>query len=430
MDLQQLVDYAASLDCIHCGLCLRTCPTYQLTGREASSPRGRIYMMRAVAEGELDASDPDYGEELDFCLVCRHCESACPAGVRFGEMMEHARDGRARLTPPALPERAARWIGFGRVLPSRALLRIAFGGLRLLQRTGLLRLVAKLGGERGRALAGFPGIPPAGERRLLPRHTPPEGTARGEVAVLEGCVMPELYGRVNRATVRVLAAAGHGCHTAPGHACCGALHAHNGELEGARALARETIQRFEAVPQGPEGPLPIVVNSAGCGAHMKDYARLLADDAAWSERAARLAARVRDLSEVLAADGDAAVGTRPVQLPGSVAYDDPCHLCHGQGVRSQPRELLDRVRGLERVELSESESCCGSAGIYSLLRPGDSNAVFETKRASLERSGARVLVTANPGCQQQWESGLARAGSDVRVLHLAEVLALALPPGR
>jgi len=431
MDARDLVDYAASLDCIHCGLCLRTCPTYQLAGRESSSPRGRIHLMRAVAEERLDPLAPAYGEELEFCLVCRHCESVCPAGVRFGEMMEHARSALAKAAPRPWHERFARWIGFERLLPSRRALRFTFGALRLLQRTGLDRVVARFAGKRGASLAFMPAVPPASERALLPATTPAGGERIGAVAVLEGCVMPELYGRVNRDTVAVLCAAGFECRTAPGHVCCGALHAHNGELERARELARDTIERFDALGEDAGALLPIAVNSAGCGAHMKAYGQLFADDAQVRERAQRFSARVRDFSELVAPHVVQLGLNMPAgALPGPITYDDPCHLCHGQRIRKEPRTLLDAVSGLRRVELENSESCCGSAGIYSLLRPADSQAIFAPKAAALERSGAAVLVTANPGCQLQWESGLARAGSHVRVMHLAEVLARALQEAR
>lgn len=429
MDARELVDYAASLDCIHCGLCLRTCPTYRLTGAESSSPRGRIHLMRAVAEERLDARTPGYAEELDFCLVCRHCESVCPAGVRFGEMMEHARDALEREAPRPVLERFVRFVGFERVLVRRGALALAFAALRFAQRTGLVRLAARFGGARGRALAALPPVPTARERRLLPPSTPAQGERRGALALLEGCVMPGLYGRVQRATARVLAAAGWEVRTAPGHVCCGALHAHNGRLEGARRQARDTIARFERLGDERGAPLPLVNASAGCGAHLKAYGHLLADDADWAERARAFSARVHDFSEFLARDPSALRGRlRAPGDAGTLAYDDPCHLCHGQGVRRPPRDLLDLIEGLRRVELEESESCCGSAGIYSLLRPADSAAVFEGKRAALERSGARTLVTANPGCQLQWESGLAAAGSPVRVAHLAEILDESLPP--
>lgn len=425
MRREDLVDYAKSLDCIHCGLCLRTCPTYQLTGAEPSSPRGRIYLMRAVAEGKVDARDAAYREEIDFCLVCRHCESVCPAGVRFGEMMETARTGLEASSPRPLPVRIARYVGFELVLRSRMWMSAAAGALRMAQVTGLARLVAPLLGDRGRSLAAQPTVPPRRERRALAGVTAAAGEKRGRVAVLEGCVMRELYGRVNRATVAVLSELGFESHVAARHVCCGALHAHNGRLEGARELARSTIQQLESLAGHGEPPLDVIVNSAGCGAHMKGYGHLLADDPEWAERAARFSSRVRDFSEFVAANAPA--GWK-AQLPGSetLAYDDPCHLCHGQQVRAQPRSLLDLVAGARRVELPDAESCCGSAGIYSFARPSDSQAVFARKLASLDACGADVLVTANPGCQIQWETGLRRAGRRARVAHLAEILAAAL----
>lgn len=401
---QELVDYAASLDCIHCGMCVTSCPTWKLTGVESSSPRGRIHLMRAVAEGELEP-DADYVEEMEFCLLCRHCESVCPSGVRFGAMMEIARDGITRKIGRPLRERFVRWIGFRVLLPHARLLRVAAALVRLAQKMGLPRL-------------GAPAMPPASELRTLPPRTPARRERLGEVAVLEGCVMPLLYGRVNRATVDVLARCGFDVHCPAPRTCCGSLHAHNGDLEGARMLARRTIEAFDSVPG------EIVVNSAGCSAHMKDYGHLLKDDFAWRERAEAFVARVRDLSEFLATDRcRARLASAPHRSgAGSVAYDDPCHLCHGQGIRAQPRRLLDSIPGLRRVEMQGSESCCGSAGIYSLLRPTTAAEILDPKIRALVECGASTLVTANPGCQLQWEAGLARAGVDVRVAHLAEIL--------
>jgi glycolate oxidase iron-sulfur subunit len=346
----------------------------------------------------------------------------CPAGVRFGEMMETTRSSIERTTKRPALERFARWLGFRVVLPSRAWLKLAVSALRFGQQTGLLDLVAPLFGERGRSLKTLPRVPRGGERRSLPASTPARGGKRGEVAVLQGCVMPELYGRVNRATVEVLAANGFESKVPPDHVCCGALHAHNGDLEGARELARTTIEQFERCGS----TVPTVVNSAGCGAHMKEYGRLLEDDPQWSERAKRFGERVVDFSEFVAAN--ASDQWKPALAPnalGAIAYDDPCHLCHGQQIRAQPRTLLDRIAGAQRVELPNSEGCCGSAGIYSVLRPRDSQAIFAGKLKALESCGARVLVTANPGCQLQWDSGLARARSGCKVMHVAEVLALA-----
>lgn len=241
--------------------------------------------------------------------------------------------------------------------------------------------------------------------------------------------MPELFGRVNHAMARVLAKAGLNVKTAKGHVCCGALHAHNGELEHARELARQTIERFDAVDPNAR----VVLDSAGCGAHMREYGRLLANDPAWAKRAERFGARVVDLSEELTRP-DAlerlteALGpnTAPDLSRAPIAWDDPCHLCHGQGVRDQPRALLDLARPGARVELDGAEQCCGSAGIYSVLRPADSLDVLAPKLEALRASGAKVLVTGNPGCHQQWHVGVSREGLDVEVLHLAEVLDRAL----
>ena len=405
MDAKTLVDYAASLDCIHCGLCVTSCPTWKLTGVESSSPRGRVHLMRAVAEGEL-APNADYVEEMEFCLLCRHCESVCPSGVRFGAMMETARDAITRKVGRPLFARILRRLGFRVLLFHPALLRASATLLRFAQRL-------RLGPKRA------PAVPPASERRPLPERTNAAAARRGAVSVLEGCVMPLLYGRVNRATVAVLARAGFDVWSPRGQACCGSLHAHNGDLEGARTLARRTIAAFE-VDEGA-----VVVNSAGCSAHMKDYGHLLADDPAWRARAERFAARVRDFTEFLAGkiEFPRAAGDR-----GRIAYDDPCHLCHAQRIRSQPRTLLDAVPGLARVEMRDSEACCGSAGIYSVVRPDASAAILDPKIAAFLETGATTLVTANPGCQMQWEAGFARAGVRARVAHVAEILEEASRP--
>ncbi|MEM9380684.1 MAG: heterodisulfide reductase-related iron-sulfur binding cluster [Planctomycetota bacterium] len=420
-----LVDHARSLDCIHCGLCLTTCPTYQLTGSETSSPRGRIHLMRAVAEGRHEP-DAAFEDEMGFCLVCRHCESVCPAGVEFGAMMEFTRGSLKERRPPGPLARVARWIGFGLILPKRAGLRCAALGLRAVQALRLDRIAAPLLGVRGEVLKHLPRVPSARDRRPLPGVTPATGEKRGTALVLEGCVMPELFGRVNRAVASTLAATGLEVRTARSHVCCGALHAHNGEIAGAEDLARSTIERFDAVD--PEAR--IVVDSAGCGAHMREYDRLLANDPAWRERAAAFSRRVVDYSEEMSRPE--AVERLRVALSdrhgvaGPVTWDDPCHLCHGQGVTQQPRALLDLVPGLERVDMQGADSCCGSAGIYSVLRPDDSLAVLDPKLDHLAATGARTLVTANPGCHQQWQIGIGRAGTGVEVLHLAEVLERAI----
>jgi glycolate oxidase iron-sulfur subunit len=418
----QLVDYVKSLDCIHCGLCLQTCPTFRLTGQEASSPRGRIHLMRAVAEDRL-APDAVFADEMEFCLLCRHCESVCPAGVRFGAMMEFTRGALEEAQPRGKGRAFLRWLGFRAVLPHRVVLRLAGSLLRAAQVLRLDRLADRVLGDRG--MRHLPRVPPLSARRLLPRRIAAEGVTSGEVALLEGCVMPEFHGRVNRATARSLARLGFAVRV-PVVACCGSLHAHNGDLAGARALAHGLVEAFERERDAGGTPLPVVVNSAGCGAHMKELHHLFPDSDPWHARAA-LAARVQDYS----GDRGPAASNAPTapELPQPAHLGRPLSPVSRAGVRAQPRAILERIDGLASVPLDDSESCCGSAGIYSLLRPADSRAIFAKKLADLERSGARTLVTANPGCQIQWESGLARAGSSVRVVHLAEVVDAALGRG-
>ena len=441
-DWSHLVEYARSLDCIHCGLCLETCPTYRLTGRESASPRGRVHLMRGLGEARLE---PDVGlvDELDGCLLCRRCESVCPAGVHFGAMLEHCRDGLEGVRERDAARDAWRFLGFRVLLPHRPLL----GALAAVTRAGQrLGLVDRLGGLVARVLPDprdLPPVPAARDRRRLPRRTPARADAPAaglppRVLVLEGCLMPVLFGRVNRATVDAMATLGVTVDSPRAAGCCGALHAHNGDLDEARRLALALMDALEDPDDAP-----VLVNSAGCGAHLKDWTELFDERDPAHARAAALAARVVDLTELLAPALAAGLpaGAADSPDPGALAaalglepgdrvtWDDPCHLCHGQGLRAEPRAVLDAALAggdLERVELHDSEGCCGSAGIYSILEPEASSEILDAKLDQLEATGARLLVTANPGCQLQWEQGVRRRGLDVRVRHLAEVLALRL----
>lgn len=425
-DWSSLVDYAKSLDCIHCGLCLETCPTYRLTGRESASPRGRVHLMRALGEGRIE---PDGGliDELDGCLVCRRCESVCPAGVEFGAMLGHARDGLEDLRPTAMRRRLLRWIGLRLLLPHRQALASVAAATRLGQATGVLKLAAPLLPSSFPPAGDIPQVPPRAQRQRLPRETPAE-PATERAIVLEGCLMPVLFGDVNRATASVLAALGVTAVAPPSAGCCGSLHAHNGDLEEARRLARAMIEAFEIEE------VPIVVNSAGCGAHLAEYPELFDPSDPWHARASALAARVVDFTRFVArrlqrSTLKAFTQAGPFSGTRRLTWDDPCHLCHGQGIREEPRQLLDALVAstpdLERVELDDSEGCCGSAGIYSLLEPEASRQILEAKLDALEETGADLLVTANPGCQLQWQTGIKRRGLDVRVAHIAKLFALA-----
>jgi len=411
-----IVAYTDTLDCIHCGLCLRTCPTYELTGVESSSPRGRIHLIRSAFEGRIDPG-PGYAEELSFCLMCRRCESVCPAGVHFGALMEHARDAQVKRVPPTLFVRVLRHVGLRWLLPSRTLLRVVGALARFGEWSGARALVRQLLGKLGAFLDHAPTVPPLAEQRPLPAASAPPagGFLRGTVVLLEGCVAPLLTGRSNRATFDSLRALGFDVRVPRAIVCCGSLHAHNGDWEGARGLARRAIDAFESAAPADA---PVVTNSAGCGSHLRELEGLFETDDPWRVRAARLRARVRDYSQVVAGPLEE---LRPrAATAEAVAYDDPCHLCHGQGVRSEPRRVLAALDGLNVRLLDDPEACCGAAGLYSLSRPADSRDIFAPRLAAFERSGATVLVTANPGCLLQWQSGLAPRGA--RAVHLAELV--------
>jgi glycolate oxidase iron-sulfur subunit len=405
--------------CVHCGLCLASCPTFAELGTEMDSPRGRIFLIKSLAEGRIGLSDSSV-EHLSLCLDCRACETACPSGVPYGRLIEAAKAEIERQRPGGLGRRAFRWANFGLLLGHPRLLALAAAGLRLYQASGLQWLVRRSGLVR--ALPGtlpawealLPRLPAAADRAPLAPSTPAEGEPRGRVAVLTGCVQAVVFGAHNRATARVLAKNGWEVVAPPEQGCCGALNAHGGDHARALAMARCTIDVFERT-----GVDAVVVNTSGCGAHMKAYGALLADDPAYADRARRVAASVRDLSEFLAATplrGPLAA------VPMTVTYHDPCHVVHGQKIRTAPRALLGQVPGLRVVDLPESDWCCGSAGIYNLTQPDMATRLLRRKVRHVTSTGAEAVVTANPGCILQIQQGLREAGSDIRVLHLVEIL--------
>ncbi len=404
---------ARFLSCIHCGLCLSACPTFTLLGTEADSPRGRIYLMRAMAEGRLQPSETVLSH-LDSCLGCRACETACPSGVRYGELLEETRSATE-------PTRQRPWRGkltramLLATLTNPERLAVAMGGASLLgggdpQMPGFL-----IGLMTGRPSAAMP-LP---ERpRFTPRAWPavmkPQGPTRARVAFLTGCVMSVLYSRTNDATVRCLLRNGVEVHVPSSQGCCGAFHAHNGEARAARDMARRNIDAFERADVDA-----IVVNSAGCGSTMKEYGHLLKDDSRYADPARAFSAKVKDITETLADLGDLA----PFEpTPRRVTYHDACHLAHGQGVRAQPRALLSRIPGLELLPLTESDWCCGSAGIYNFTQPEIAEPLLERKLAHIEATGAEWVVTGNPGCFMWIATGLAAKQSPIRILHTVEAL--------
>lgn len=401
--------YEGTLDCVHCGLCLDACPTYRETGREISSPRGRVYLMRAAAEGRMPLGEV-MAEEMYLCLGCRACETACPSGVRYGALVEEARAavdaaGLREGTPKRLERLALRGVV---ARPGR--LRALVGALGLVQRAGLDRLARRLLPRRLREMhALLPRIPPRRARRRLPERTSAEGARRGRALLLEGCVMPELFGPVNAAAARLLAHAGLEVGAPRGQGCCGALHAHSGDARFAEGLARRNLRAFDA-----EEADYVVSTSAGCGAALRDYGRWLPGEGEG------LAGRARDVCELLDALGLPEPRRR---LELRVCYDDPCHLLHGQGVKEAPRRLLARVPGLELVPHEDASECCGAAGIYNVTHPAMSRAVLARKLDALERADPDVIATGNPGCLMQLAAGVRGRGMRARVAHPVELLA-------
>jgi glycolate oxidase iron-sulfur subunit len=397
--------------CVHCGICLPACPTYRVLGQEMDSPRGRVYLIRAAAEGRLGLTH-GLAHHLDLCLGCRACETACPSGVPFGRLLEAARGqierrgprgrGRERLTDLLLA-----------LLSHPGRLGAALGAVRLAERLGLRRLLRASG-----ALGAFPRL--AAMEALLPERLPARpaplaeriparGGRRGTVGLLLGCVQRVLFPGVNRETARLLSRAGYDVLIPRGQGCCGALHLHAGRIDRARALASRLVAAFD-------GPLDFVVtDAAGCGAAMRESPHWL------GAPAEAFACRVRDVSELLA---EADLPLAP--LPLTVAYHDPCHLAHGQRVRAQPRRLLARVPGVRLVELPDSDLCCGSAGVYNLLEPAMAGRLLDLKVARIAETGARVVATGNPGCVAQIARGCRERGLPVEVLHPVELLGRAL----
>jgi len=416
--------YQKSLDCVHCGLCLSSCPTYLATGRENSSPRGRIYLMRGVAEGRIPGAEV-LAEESYLCLGCRACETACPSGVEYGSMLELTRE---RVTAsgwrPGLAARFERFV-LGQILPRPARLRLVVALLGFVQRLGLDRLVLPLlPGAVRRAHGLMPRIPRAVDRRPLPAFTAAEGERRGQVAFFVGCVMPEIFGGVNRATVRLLAQNGFDVVVPEGQGCCGALQAHSGDMATARELARKNAAVFAPqvapVPGGSAAFDALIVNSAGCGAAIRGTPEWIGAEGEG------YAGMTRDVCEFLDEVGfrppasSAAVGSGSPEL--RVCYDDPCHLIHGQGVEGAPRRLLEQVPGLKLVVHAEAAACCGAAGIYNLTHGEMSQAVLQRKLDALEAARPDVIASGNPGCLMQLAAGARARGLEVRVAHPVELL--------
>ena len=399
--------------CVHCGFCLPACPSYVVLGRETDSPRGRIYAMRAGLEGRLPMN-ARVVEHFDTCLGCLACETACPSGVRYEPLLEVTRASVEQSGPRT---RGDRWLRrlLLTLLPRPASLR--WLALPLVVVGPLTRapwLQALLPARVRPLLRRAPDVRLATLLSEVPAVTPATGDRRQVVGLIIGCVQRAFFGPVNQATARVLAAEGHEVRAPRRQGCCGALALHAGATADARAAARHLIETFEQEPVDT-----IVVNAAGCGATLKRYGHLLADDPAWASRAAAFAARVRDASELLTAHAPRA--TRH-PLPLRVAYHDACHLSHGQGVRQPPRDLIAAIPGVTALAVAEGDLCCGSAGTFNLTQPEVADALGRRKAAHLAAVHPDVVVTANPGCLMQIQQMSAAAGHPLRVVHLMTLL--------
>jgi glycolate oxidase iron-sulfur subunit len=422
--VRDVVEYELLFDCVHCGLCLESCPTYVITRAEMDSPRGRIYLMKALTEGSLEL-DGDTVRHLDLCLECRGCETACPSGVRYGRLIEHARSYVENNWRRGIAERMRNRI-IGAIFPYPSRLRAALAPLRFVERIGMRGLLRTLlPASAGDWLDLLPAL--NRERAPLFPCSSPDSRCSGQpqngktagapsVVVHHGCVAQVLTESANLNSERVLAAAGYRVVQLAETACCGALDIHHGNIERARQFARGTVAALEA-----SGADSIVSAASGCSAVMARYGELLKDDPELAARARAVSARVTDLSSLLAG--------RLNMIPGvfrtTVTYHDSCHLAHGLGVREQPRELLRSITGVRLVELAESDLCCGSAGSYNLTERAMARELARRKADNIIATGADYVVLSNPGCEFQIAAELKRRGSPIRVVHIADFLALA-----
>jgi glycolate oxidase iron-sulfur subunit len=422
------LDYSVVQQCMHCGLCLPTCPTYDTTKSERNSPRGRIALMRSIADGRLEPT-ATFAEEMYYCLGCLACMTACPAGVDYAELFEHARAEAEESGVLNSPKRSfIRWLTLRWLFMDLRRLRFVGSVIRLYQQVGLQGFLRKSGVMKllprrlGELEAMTPAIEPEFSARMISAVTPAIGAKKCRVALLTGCAQDLMFSGVNRDTAEVLARNGCEVVTPARQSCCGSLHAHNGELGMARELARKNIDQFP-----PDQFDAIISNAAGCGSHLKHYVRLLADDPVYHARAELWDAKLQDINEFLVKAGlTPPTGNVP---PQTVTYHEACHLCHGQKITAQPRQLLRSIPNLTLVELPESTWCCGSAGIYNLIQPVMANQLLDRKLGHIKSTGAAVVATSNPGCLAHMSNGIRRQNLALRLVHPVTLLAEAYRAG-
>lgn len=419
------LDYSVLQQCMHCGMCLPTCPTFDHTRRERNSPRGRIALMREIADGDLALSE-SFAEEMYYCLGCLACQSACPAGVNYTELFETARAEIEQQQVLASPSRRFyRWLALRVLFTRPRLLRVVGRALWILQRSGLQafvrrsRLVRLLPKSLRRLEPKAPMVcPPFSDTRIAPRETPAKPKYR--VGLLTGCVQDLIYADINRATADVLLRNDCTVVTPRLQSCCGSLHAHNGDLETARLLAERQLEAFDLHELDA-----IITNAGGCGSHLKRYSHLFPAGHRYAERARRWDEKVRDIHEWLIEIGFATPG-KPLtaaSAPIRITYDDSCHLCHGQQIRSRPRQILAALPDVLQIPLAESDWCCGAAGIYGITQPEESQRLLDRKLDHIAATGASVLTSANPGCLLQLQQGAA-ARDGLKTLRIAHPVLL------
>jgi len=428
------IDYEKFLDCVHCGLCTAACPTYLETGNENNSPRGRIYLMRAVTDGRLELTET-VTRHLDLCLDCRACETACPSGVQYGrliepfrvEMQQHAANGGLTTTGAAAKPRKAGWfekyILYG-MFPYPKRLRWALAPAKLMQMTGIDKLAERIGltkllPEKLRRMQRL--LPPLVAREpQLPEFLPAIGPKRARVALFTGCVADAMFHHVNWATARVLQQNGCEVVVPRSQVCCGAIHYHSGAGEPALQLARTNAESLLS-----EDLDAVIINVAGCGSMLKDYGHmgeeLAKGDTVLRQTLERFAHKVKDVSEFLAALGPIAPKG---EIPLTATYHDACHLCHAQRIREQPRDLLALVPGLNLVPLAESEICCGAAGSYNLTEGEMADRLADRKLKNIVATGATAVIMGNAGCSLQIQAALRQAEKPIWVAHPMEILDL------
>lgn len=426
--LKARLDYEQLTNCMRCGFCLPACPTFRETGVEAESPRGRIALMKAVADGMMEP-DRAFEDQMNHCLGCRACETACPADVKYGQLLEQARDGIERHTDSHRPwVRAARRIAFKELFPHQKRLRLLGGALQICQKSGLRGLARAVGVfklfpkhmermERVLPDASFRGV----AERIGTFH-PAVGERLGTVGMFRGCIMDVLFAETNVNTVKLLQKAGFDVVIPPAQNCCGALHAHGGERDGAAELAKSNIRAFREA-----GVDWIVSNAGGCGAQLAEYGHLLHDDPNWRKDAEWFSSRAVDVSRLLDEHGriPEAFGEPDAKTRVRITYQDSCHLRNGMKSSDAPRRLMSRIADADFVELFEADRCCGSAGIYNLTQPERAGKILDHKMEHVKRTGAHVLLTSNPGCLLQMKLGIEKEGlSDrMKAAHIVDFLA-------